>query len=296
MKRFFFLLSALSLATMLIAQSGKCGPNLYWSLDKNSRTVKITGTGPMYDYEDHEDVSKHAPWHAYRDYVYYFVFEGTPSKIGSTAFWGLTNCYSITIPSSVTSINRSFYRSPIKVINLPASISFIHEGEFAFNFDLTTINVDISNPYYSSVDGVLFNKNKTILVHYPNKKSDVSYSIPNTVKRIMCFRNEYLQTLTIPNSVTSIEDGDLTAKYGCENLTTVYYERGFNPLLVTNGKQPSRPIRFIMLESKSTNQHNSSSTSQSAKERLESLKTLYNSGLISKEEYDRKRNEIISTL
>lgn len=291
MKRFFLFLSALSLATVLFAQSGKCGPNLYWSLDKTKRTVTITGTGPMNDYGP----SNLAPWHAYKDYVYYFVFEGTPSKIGSAAFRGLTNCYSITIPNSVTSLdNLAFHSSAIKEINLPASISYIEEAyTFDYTWDLIAINVDSKNPYYCSVDGVLFNKDKTRLLQYPKAKTDFSYVIPNGVKHIRNFYNKYLQVLTIPNTVNQVYRNLVS---NCENLHTIYYERGFNPLLTTQGEKPHRQINFIMIEPKRTNQYNSSDTSQSTKERLESLKSLYNSGLITKEEYERKRAEIISTL
>ena len=88
------------------------------------------------------------------------------------------------------------------------------------------------NINYSDVDGVLYNKDKTLLISYPNAKS-VSYKIPNSVTSIE--RGAFdgcvnLTSITIPNSVTSI------GKYafnGCEELVNIYNYNS-TPLIVSN--------------------------------------------------------------
>jgi len=71
-----------------------------------------------------------------------------------------------------------------------------------------------------SVDDVLFNKDRTTLVAYPNKKAS-QYVIPSSVTSI---RNSAfygcsgLTSITIPSSVTSIETG---AFQYCSSLTSI---------------------------------------------------------------------------
>jgi hypothetical protein len=50
--------------------------------------------------------------------------------------------------------------------------------------EITAINISPNHPHYSSVDGVLFNKNRTVLILYPKKKQGTSYTVPNSVTEI----------------------------------------------------------------------------------------------------------------
>ena len=166
------------------------------------------------------------------------------TSIGERAFYDCSSLTSITIPNSVTSIgNYTFYGcSSLTSINIPDSIASI--GSYAFrgcssltsikipksvvNIDssafpssgLTSITVDSRNLEYSSVDGVLFNKNKTQLVTHPAGKG-ISYSIPNGVTSISSYAFSgcsSLTSITIPNSVTSI---GYCAFEDCSSLTSV---------------------------------------------------------------------------
>jgi hypothetical protein len=86
------------------------------------------------------------------------------------------------------------------------------------------INIASDNPAYSSVDGILYNKNKTSLIVYPRGKIAVSFTIPNSVTSIGSWIFEgctSLASVTIPNSVTSIGD---YAFSGCRSLTSVSFE------------------------------------------------------------------------
>jgi hypothetical protein len=85
-----------------------------------------------------------------------------------------------------------------------------------------SIEVDEENPSYSSMDGVLFNKDKTELISCPNGMQ-VSYTIPNGVTSICdnAFRYSKLISVTIPKSVTSIGK---YAFFACEKLTIVMFE------------------------------------------------------------------------
>ena len=133
---------------------------------------------------------------------------------------GLT---SVTIPNSVTSIGqKAFYNCRgLKTIIIPASVQTIGMAAFSSCLNLTVIQVSAINPYYIAVDGVLYNKNKTILHQFPAGKNITSFTIPNTVTEISGYAFEYcsgLTSVTIPNSVTSIGE---YAFYYCSGLTSV---------------------------------------------------------------------------
>lgn len=48
-------------------------------------------------------------------------------------------------------------------------------------YKLISINVDLQNGYYYSLDGVLFNKNRSKLIYYPRLKSGYEYIVPDSV-------------------------------------------------------------------------------------------------------------------
>ena len=142
-------------------------------------------------------------------------------SIGNKAFDGDNNnkkknnlLTSLVIGDSVTSIDSfAFSSNNLTSVTIGNSVKSINRYAFSFNPFLTSIEVSSGNANYSSEDGVLFNKNKTKLIIYPEGKSDTSYSIPNSVTSIesyafACYYNskQQLTSVTIPNSVISIED------------------------------------------------------------------------------------------
>ena len=150
------------------------------------------------------------------------------TSIGDGAFRRCKNLTSITIPNSVTSIGDSAFWgcSSLTNITIPEGITSIGDDAFYMCSSLTSINVSENNKNYCSVDGVLFNKDKTELIQYPIKKEGTSYKIPNSVTSIgdRIFRwCENLTSITIPNSVTSIGQ---EAFLGCSSLTSITIPEG----------------------------------------------------------------------
>ena len=109
--------------------------------------------------------------------------EGVTS-IDDGAFWDCKSLTSITFPNSVTSINSRIFNK-------------CH--------NMTSINVGSKNKNYSSIDGVLFSKDKSVLVAYPQGRTG-TYVIPDSVKEIgaYAFHSSKLTGVTIPDSVTSM--------------------------------------------------------------------------------------------
>jgi uncharacterized protein (TIGR02145 family) len=156
--------------------------------------------------------------------------------IGDLAFVGLPKLNSVTIPASVSSMGRNVFHD----YDNNYDMSF-------YRYNLASINVAADNAKYCSVDGVLFNKNKTVLIQYPKDKRQESYVIPNSVTAIGdgAFICANLKSVTIPRSVTSIGKGafaysGLTSVtipsgagfikdnvfQGCAGLTSVTIEEG----------------------------------------------------------------------
>ena len=105
-------------------------------------------------------------------------------------------------------------------VTIPDSITSI--GNYAFNNcrSISAINVDAGNEYYTSEDGVLFNKDKSILLQYPAGKTAEEYVVPDSVKSIgsSAFAYSLLTSITIPDGVTAIGD---FAIHNCAGLTSI---------------------------------------------------------------------------
>ncbi len=117
----------------------------------------------------------------------------------------------------------SAYASTVTVINCGADITISGESVFDSCTVLEAVNIDSESEYYCSLDGVLFGKNNgqaDELMLYPVAKSDISYTVPETVEEIRPYafeKNAVLQEVTI----TSVKDIVSNVFLDCSALTTV---------------------------------------------------------------------------
>ncbi len=157
------------------------------------------------------------------------------TSIGSAAFrWchGLTN---VTLGPNLASVDEyGFYGcSSLVRVAIPSSLTSIGPMAFACisaPSSLIAIDVATNNPTFCSVDGVLFNKSTNTLIQCPVGKVG-SYAIPESVTSIgygSFYYCAYLTSVTMPNSVTSIEslafaNASLTSIALSTNLGSIGY-------------------------------------------------------------------------
>ena len=134
---------------------------------------------------------------------------------------------SYAVPTNATTIvSGAFeYSTGLTTVSIGTNVSSI--GTFAF-YDcpnLTAISVNATNAFFSSTNGILFDKNKTTLIQYPIANTG-SYLVPGTVVNIGdgAFGDAFgLTSIVILNGVTNIAQ---QAFYGCLNLSGVFLGNG----------------------------------------------------------------------
>lgn len=162
-------------------------------------------------------------------------------SIGETAFWKNDKLQSVTIEDGVLDIKMGafYYCRYLRSVKLPSTLKSIGLWAFWKSLSLSSIYIPASltdlnakafseggmiayevspdNPVYSSEDGIMFNKDKTELLHFPAKKQVESYSIPEKVEKIgkFAFECNQLNEVIFHDKLLSIDD---YAFFLCENL------------------------------------------------------------------------------
>lgn len=143
------------------------------------------------------------------------------TTIGAYAFYKCEDVTSVTLGNSIQTIEQSAFTfcSGITSIDIPQSVSFIEYFTFNRCNSLLEINVSDQNSYYTSIDGVLYDKDVKEIISFPGGKTSVtipeSISIINASAFSMCVN---LESVVIPESVTLIDNG---AFVGCSSLPSI---------------------------------------------------------------------------
>lgn len=237
MKKSLILLTALLCSLFTFAASGKCGANLKWNYDKKTQTLTITGSGAMDDYKYGSTSDKTRPegvmpWWDYKEDVTTIILPEGLTHIGNNAFLDFKKIVTCKIPKSVVSIGDGAFSfcDNLTELTISANVDTLDWGFASYTNKLKAINVAKDNRRYCSLNGVLFTKDKTVLIEYPTDKEGTTYDIPSGVKMIArsAFNGaKQLSSITIPPSVTRIGG---SAFCGCGNLISIKLPEGVSTI------------------------------------------------------------------
>ena len=153
------------------------------------------------------------------------------TTIEENAFFDCGSLTSIELPSSLTTIEEYAFRycSNLTSIELPSSLTTIYGSTFEGCDNLSAINVDKNNQSYVSEDGILYTKDMTELVRFPEGKTTANFKIPNSVTTIgdnAFYGCGSLTSIELPVGLTTV--GYRAFQY-CSSLTSVYCKATIPP-------------------------------------------------------------------
>ncbi len=179
------------------------------------------------------------------------IFPSELQTIGSSAFKNCTELKQAIIPDSVLSIGDSAYEgctslsgvtlgkslkvlgglafancTSLKSLYIPASVTSIGDGIIRNSLSMTSLDVDVDNKKFCTVDDVLYNADKTALISYPAGKKDYGYTVLNTTKQIKShafYGNMYLTEITFPNTLVTIGDYAFYSDEKKTNINKIFF-------------------------------------------------------------------------
>ena len=154
--------------------------------DMSFRLLKVMHKAMLMDWVTAED-ELHIPSEVTYEGETYAV-----TSISKDAFWNTENATKITVPKTIRSMDRDYDGA-------------IYANPFRECKSLEWIEVEEGCPLFSSVDGVLFAENNTMLLGYPIASHRKTYTVPEGVTYIRSgafVHNKYLRKLIIPEEVT----------------------------------------------------------------------------------------------
>lgn len=202
----------------------------------------------------------------------------TLQTIENSAFANCTNLKTITFPKDTIIAKDAFSGCNITDINLsdlittidndtldkylstitsskyqlfiPKSVTTIDLKALNNHEEITAIEVDEENENYSSVDGILYDKNQTTLLKCPIAKTSI-YEIPDTVltvKENSFYNCNKLEIISLPKGVTKVENN---AFLNCSNLKSIQIPlsvvnmgrsfEGCTSMIIINCEAPKKP-------------------------------------------------------
>lgn len=166
-----------------------------------------------------------------------FAFPATLGSVGDYAFAGCTGISSIEFADSSTELSLGSYVfsgcSKLASVHLSASVKEF-DATIVEGCNISEITVDANNKYFSSKDGILFNKAETAIKYVPSSftgDANGAYTVPASVEEIgaAVFKGRGIKSVTIGANVTTIGEHAFDA---CAALTTVNFEASEKPLAI----------------------------------------------------------------
>lgn len=169
------------------------------------------------------------------------------ATISDAAFYGCSQLKSVNIPHSVTTIGQWAFSecSALPSVSLPASVKQIGQGAFSFCPALTDIYVDANNTVFASLDGLLTDRFRRILIACPGGKGPalrINESIDSIAPQAFYGCNG-LTSLRLPSALSALGQNPFVF---CENLQEIAVDRNNATLASRDGVLLSRDEQTIV--------------------------------------------------
>lgn len=149
------------------------------------------------------------------------------TRIGTAAFMGTSINRWNTLPGLVEIGDSAFaYNTGFTSLTISAALTTVGTGAFKGCPNLTAINVQQANPNYSSVNGVLFDKEGTTLLQFPAAKNVKNYVIGEQVTKIgedAFTKASIMKSVTIPVGVTEIGQNAFRACSALDSVVVAWH-------------------------------------------------------------------------
>lgn len=143
------------------------------------------------------------------------------TKVIDLAFDSCNKLTEVYIPDSVETMKRGafFHCERLKKVYIGNGCSSIDLFDYCPNIE--SIEIDKDNPYFISLDGVVFSKDMKRLIYFPRNKSIASYTVPVGVEDIgeEAFKEcNNIHEIILPHTVKTIS---YSAFEACKNLECI---------------------------------------------------------------------------
>lgn len=130
-----------------------------------------------------------------------------PLEIAKQAFYQCWMLKTVTLGDNVASVaHQSFGDTQLSSVTFPKGFRTYHSNAFYGCAGLQNFYVDEENPYFSSLDGVLCNKEQTAIVGFPNGRSEL-YEVPACIDSILSgafYQRSQLKGVVLHDSIQYI--------------------------------------------------------------------------------------------
>ncbi len=149
-----------------------------------------------------------------------FAIPATITEIGNSTFKNCSSLASITLPAGITSIGSAAFNGcdALTEITIPAAVATIGDEAFASCDKLAKIVVEKDNKNFVSIDGHLYNAEKTVLIQYAIANEAETYAVPESVVEIKSAAFENCLTLRQLMVLDTVTKVGKSAFSGCANL------------------------------------------------------------------------------
>lgn len=129
------------------------------------------------------------------------------------------------IPSTVNYMGENVFWdcNSLKTFNIPASVTTMEYNALWYDYGTTDVQVDEANPSFKSIDGIVYTKDGTQLIHCPcGRMGTVTIAESTTKLDHSFFCCEKLKEVIIPASVETIGEATFS---DCYSLRSIYTQR-----------------------------------------------------------------------